>query len=170
MERLWSPWRSQYISTFGSENEYKGCIFCDALRDNRDDERFVVHRGDHTFTIMNLYPYNSGHLLVVPNVHVDTLTAIPQEAYSEMMETVRQWITALHEVMRPQGFNIGTNLGRAGGAGIDSHVHTHIVPRWNGDVNFMPVIGETKVISEDLKETMFKLRKQYQKVLLTETV
>lgn len=165
MDQLWSPWRSQYISTFGSDTEYKGCIFCDVLQDDDDDARLVVQRHLQCITVMNLYPYNSGHLLIVPNMHVDSLIQLDQDAYYEMMDMLRLWMQVLQSVMRPQGFNIGTNIGRAGGAGIDAHVHIHIVPRWYGDVNFMPVVGNTKVISEDMRETMLRLREQYHQVV-----
>ncbi len=161
MERLWSPWRSQYISAFGTDTEYKGCIFCDAFNSDDDDMHYLVIRHTHCFTLMNLYPYNSGHLLIVPNQHTNSIVNLEQTTYYEMMDIVRIWLQVYKSAMNPQGFNIGTNIGRAGGAGLDSHVHVHIVPRWLGDSNFMPVIGETKVISEDLLETMKRLRKGF---------
>lgn len=161
MDRLWSPWRSQYIQTFGTAEEGKGCVFCDALASPRDDEHYLVRRHEHCFSMLNLYPYNSGHLLIIPNRHVSSFFDLEDAAYREMTEVVRDWLRVLENVMRPQGFNFGSNLGRVGGAGIDQHVHMHIVPRWNGDANFMPVIGDTKVISESMADTMHKLREGF---------
>ena len=158
MDRLWSPWRSQYIQTFGTAEEGKGCVFCDALASRQDDERYLVRRHRRCFTMLNLYPYNSGHLLIIPHSHVSSFHDLEDEAYHEMTEVVRDWLRVLEHVMRPQGFNFGSNIGRVGGAGIDQHVHMHIVPRWSGDANFMPVIGDTKVISESMSDTMHKLR------------
>jgi ATP adenylyltransferase len=158
MERLWSPWRSQYISAFGTDAEYRGCVFCDARAADRDDDLFLVRRHGRCFTMLNLYPYNSGHLLVVPNAHVDTLAALDPETYGELTEVARRWLPVLDDAMHPQGYNIGSNIGRAAGAGIAAHVHLHVVPRWHGDANFMPVIGDTKVISHDMRETMLQLR------------
>lgn len=163
MERLWSPWRSQYISAFGTEAEYRGCVFCDALAAGRDDELFLVRRHARCFTLMNAYPYNSGHLLVVPNIHADSLLGLDAETYGEMMEIARRWLPVIDAAMHPQGYNIGSNIGRAAGAGIDAHVHLHIVPRWHGDANFMPVIGDTKVISHDIRETMLQLRAGFER-------
>jgi ATP adenylyltransferase len=158
MDRLWSPWRSKYIQTFGTEQEGKGCVFCEALASSDDDAHFLVRRHAHCFTMLNLYPYNSGHLLVIPMRHTATYADLPRGAYAEMTELLRDWMQALDRVMHPQGFNIGSNIGRIGGAGIDQHVHMHIVPRWSGDANFMPVIADTKVISESMLDTMHKLR------------
>jgi len=158
MDRLWSPWRSQYIQTFGTAEEGKGCVFCDALASRQDDERYLVRRHRRCFTMLNLYPYNSGHLLIIPNSHVSSFHDLEDDAYREMTEVVRDWLRVLEKVMRPQGFNFGSNIGRVGGAGIDQHVHMHVVPRWSGDANFMPVIGDTKVISESMSDTMHKLR------------
>lgn len=165
MERLWSPWRSQYISTFGTDKEYSGCVFCDAIGGDADDERYVVWRHEHCIAILNLYPYNSGHLMIVPHVHADSFDALPDAAYRDVMDALRMWTRVLREVMHPQGFNIGANIGRVAGAGIDTHVHVHIVPRWSGDSNFMPVIGDTKVISESMSDTLHKLRDGYRRLI-----
>lgn len=167
MNRLWSPWRSEYIATFGTDAEYRGCIFCDARVANDDDAHFVVERHETCLTIMNLYPYNSGHILVVPHMHTDSLLDVDDASYHEVTDVVRRWTRVMTETMRPQGFNIGTNIGRASGAGIDQHVHMHIVPRWQGDANFMPVIDDTKVISEDIRRTMQRLRHQYREFYST---
>lgn len=162
MDRLWSPWRSQYIQSFGTEMEYKGCVFCDALQAEADDDNYLVKRHERCFVLMNLFPYNSGHLLLIPRQHTETFHNLDHETYAELMESVRVWTRVLSDVMHPHGFNIGTNIGRMAGAGIDQHIHYHIVPRWSGDINFMPVIGETKVISESLRDTMLKLRHRYE--------
>lgn len=161
MERLWSPWRSQYINSIDTDKDGSGCVFCDALADSNDDERYVVARHTECFAILNLYPYNSGHLMIVPNAHESSFEALSDEAYKNVMDALRVWLRVLRDTLRPQGFNIGSNLGRVAGAGIDQHVHMHIVPRWNGDSNFMPVLGDTKVISESMHETCERLRSRY---------
>jgi ATP adenylyltransferase len=158
MDRLWSPWRSHYIQTFGTDQEARGCVFCEALASDRDDERYLVKRHRNCFSMLNLYPYNSGHLLVIPNAHVASLLDLDRDTYNEMTAVLRDWLQVFENVMHPQGYNVGSNLGRNAGAGIDQHVHMHIVPRWSGDANFMPVIADTKVISESLHDTMLKLR------------
>ena len=134
------------------------CIFCSVVKSPADDEKnFVLHRGAHAFVILNLYPYISGHLMVAPYAHLGELDAAPREATSEMMELVKRCQTALREVYSPQGFNVGMNLGRAGGAGIPDHIHMHIMPRWVGDTNFMTSVAETRVLPEDLTTTYRKL-------------
>ena len=138
------------------------CIFCDAARNPADDERnFVLHRGAHTFVILNLYPYISGHLLIVPYEHVGELDAASKETTDELMDLTKRCQTVLREVYQPAGFNIGMNLGRSGGAGIVDHIHIHVMPRWAGDTNFMSTIGETRVIPEDLTTTYRKLRDKF---------
>lgn len=159
MERLFSPWRSKYIQSFsqpGSTND--GCVLCRAYQDNNDDEHLIVTRGKTCFVIMNLFPYNSGHLMVVPNRHTATLVDLTEDESLEVMSLLKQMSRVLQSVSHPDGFNIGSNIGRTAGAGIDQHVHFHIIPRWNGDTNFMPILADTKLISEDMKETLGKLR------------
>jgi ATP adenylyltransferase len=167
MERLWSPWRSAYMETFKKPKKTpRGrSVFTQALLAKDDDARFIVLRRGLCFVIMNLYPYNSGHLMVVPYRQVGDLRDLTGEELSEMMDAVRLSMRALDEVMSPQGYNVGVNIGRAAGAGVDGHVHIHVVPRWNGDTNFMPVLGDTKVISEDMRKTLLKLRKAMKKGL-----
>jgi ATP adenylyltransferase len=134
------------------------CIFCTAVKNPADDEKnFVLHRGAHSFVILNLYPYISGHLMIAPYAHLGELDAAPREATTEMMDLVKRCQTALREVYRPQGFNVGMNLGRAAGAGIADHIHMHIMPRWVGDTNFMTSVAETRVLPEDLPTTYRKL-------------
>jgi ATP adenylyltransferase len=159
MKRLHSPWRSQYIQTFKTPGRKTGCVLCAARRSARDDRHYVVARGKHSFVILNLYPYNSGHCMVVPNRHVGRLDALTPAEYSEMFKFIRRVVAALERVSAPEGFNIGSNFGRTAGAGIDDHIHFHVVPRWNGDTNFMPVLADTKIISEEMKLTWSNLRK-----------
>jgi ATP adenylyltransferase len=138
------------------------CIFCDAARNPADDERnFVLHRGAHTFVILNLYPYISGHLMIAPYAHLGELDAAPKEATDEIMDLTKRCQTALREIYHPQGFNLGMNLGRAAGAGIADHIHMHLMPRWSGDTNFMTSVAETRVLPEDLATTYRKLREKF---------
>ncbi len=159
MKRLHSPWRSDYIRSFASLERNRGCVLCSAWNSADDRDRFVVARGRHSFVIMNLYPYNSGHCMIVPSRHVGRLDKLRETEYAEMFRFIRKTVAALDKISSPDGFNIGSNLGRTAGAGIDTHVHFHVVPRWNGDTNFMPVLGDTKVISEAMDETWEKLRR-----------
>jgi ATP adenylyltransferase len=162
MKRMWSPWRSQYIASFTKESRQKkttASLFTVARKARDGDKHLIVWRGKTCFVIMNRYPYNSGHLMVVPNRQTAALQDLSVAELAEIMQTVQRSIRALDAVMAPQGYNFGANLGRVSGAGIDDHVHFHIVPRWNGDTNFMPVLADTKVISEDMKETLKKLQK-----------
>lgn len=134
------------------------CIFCEAFQNPANDERnFVLHRAAHNFVILNLYPYISGHLMIAPNAHLDEFGAALKETTDEMMDLAKRCQTALREVYNPDGFNLGMNLGRAAGAGVADHFHLHIVPRWNGDTNFMPVLSGTKMLSEGLRGLYDKL-------------
>jgi len=165
MEKLWSPWRSQYIDSIKEKHSNKGCFLCEALKQNADDlNNFLIYKGSLTFTIMNLYPYNNGHLMVVPNRHLSDLSHLTIEENNEIMLNLQKAQKALSEVMSPEGFNIGANIGKVSGAGIEDHIHFHIVPRWNGDTNFMPVLGEVKIISQDLIMTKKKLLAAYAKL------
>ncbi len=160
MEKLFSPWRSKYIETFSQPENAKGeCVLCVASQDNNDDKHLIVTRGKHCFVIMNLYPYNSGHLMIVPYRHTPSLIDLTESESCEVMSLLQKMMKALQQVSRPDGFNIGSNVGRTAGAGIDQHIHFHIVPRWSGDTNFMPILADTKMISEDMRETLNKLRK-----------
>jgi ATP adenylyltransferase len=155
MERLWSPWRSEYVTSAGNSDD---CIFCDHLARGADEDAHILFRGDMTFAILNAYPYNSGHLMVAPLRHVGELEDVEAGELQELMETVRRSVSVLKGAMRPHGFNVGLNLGRVAGAGLPGHLHVHVVPRWGGDTNFMPVVGETKVMPELLADTYAKLR------------
>jgi len=162
MNNLWSPWRSKYIESFKNENEKGSCIFCEVVdKEITDDNNLLVTKSFLTITMLNLYPYNNGHLMIIPKRHVGKLDELSKEESLAIMEEIKFAQQALTQVYQPHGFNIGANLGRASGAGIEDHIHFHIVPRWNGDTNFMPVIGEVKVISQDLLESKHKLIKAY---------
>jgi len=157
---LWSPWRYQYISAGGNEADATPiCVFCEIQKDpERDADNFVVKRAAHSYVVLNIYPYISGHLLIVPNDHIGELDAAPKETTDELMDLTKRSHTALREVYKPAGFNVGMNLGRSAGAGIVDHIHIHIMPRWTGDTNFISTVGETRVIPEDLATTYQKLR------------
>src|SRR5437867_867559 len=159
MEKLWSPWRSKYIESFKPGNKPdEECLFCRVVKENRDKENYLVHRGKKGFIIMNLYPYNSGHLMIAPYKHVGKLNELNDEEVLDCMNLVNLGCKLLDESIFPQGYNIGMNVGRTAGAGIEDHVHFHIVPRWNGDTNFMPVLNDVKVVSEMMEQTYEKLR------------
>jgi ATP adenylyltransferase len=161
---MWSPWRSQYIQSFGAKRRARArsrSLFSAALKARNDDRNLIVWRGKHCFVILNRYPYNSGHLMIVPNRQVRDIRDLTDEELLEIMRTARTAMDALEAEMHPQGYNFGANVGRVSGAGIDDHIHFHIVPRWNGDTNFMPVLADTKVISEDMANSLKKLRKHF---------
>jgi ATP adenylyltransferase len=161
---MFSPWRSQYIATFkDGKNKKNDCLFCRLIKERNDARNLVVLRKKLCFVVMNRYPYNSGHLMIVPYTHASHFEDLSKEEYSEIMATTSEMIRALGNVSGPQGFNFGANLGRVAGAGIDQHVHFHLVPRWNGDTNFMPTIAEVKLVSEDTKTTYRQLRKALKK-------
>ena len=162
MKNLWSPWRSKYIESFKDEQTNGECIFCEAIdKDINDMNNLLVHKSENTIVIMNLYPYNNGHLMIVPKRHISSIEQLNPKESHEMMDEIILAEKVLQNIYSPQGFNVGANLGRAGGAGIEKHIHFHIVPRWNGDTNFMPAIGEVTVISQDLAETKKNLLAGY---------
>ena len=155
MDYLWSPWRYQYISTAAPSDE---CIFCAKIRENRDEQNFIVHRARRNFVILNRYPYTSGHLMVVPYEHVATLEDAGAETLAELIELARLAEQHLRSIYRPRGVNLGMNIGECAGAGVAGHIHMHVVPRWPADANFMTVVGETRVLPEDLPATYARLR------------
>jgi ATP adenylyltransferase len=157
MEQIWAPWRIQYIQM----EKAKGCILCDKPKENDDVPNYILHRGEKNFVILNSYPYNPGHLMVAPYRHVASPEELTGEELHEHYEIVRQSIEVLRRVFNPAGFNIGMNLGKVAGAGIDDHIHTHIVPRWQGDTNFMPVIADARVVPEALAEIYEKLKGEF---------
>lgn len=165
MEKLWSPWRSKYIDAFNEGTQETECVFCRMMHtDPLSDENLVVDQDEHTFTVLNLYPYNSGHLMVVPKHHTAEFSELSDAELLESMKKLQTAKEALTKVSNPHGFNIGANIGRISGAGIEDHIHFHIVPRWTGDTNFMPVLGEVKVISQDLLDTKHRLIQAYKEL------
>ena len=154
MKRMWAPWRIEYVR----EEKPEDCIFCTKPQETKDRDNLILFRGESSYVIMNRYPYNNGHLLVVPYAHIDTPTDLPAETLSEMMQQTNMCLEILEETMYPDGFNVGMNVGTAAGAGIKDHVHMHIVPRWAGDTNFMPVIGDIKVIVESCQECYERIK------------
>jgi ATP adenylyltransferase len=161
MERLWSPWRLSYVTGAAGEAEAGGCIFCELRGRN---EELVIHRGHLCFVILNLYPYNNGHVMVVPNRHVAELASTTPGERDELIELVRFTEMALGEGYHPHGINVGMNLGRPAGAGVLEHLHVHLVPRWNGDTNFMGVVGNTRVLPEDLSQSAARLRPIFERL------
>ena len=156
MEFIWSPWRYDYVASGGKKPST--CVFCIGEDRSRDAERLVVFRGTHNFIILNLFPYTSGHLMIAPYEHLDMLTDARPEQTSEMMELSKRAIVALQKLYRPEGFNLGMNLGSCAGAGVKEHFHLHVVPRWVGDANFVSITGETRVLPEELRTTYEKVK------------
>ncbi len=159
MEKLWAPWRMDYILSDKSGE----CIFCHALSQDDPQRFYILHQTQVGFVIMNIFPYNSGHLMVVPCRHIAELEKLTEEEHVGLMNMVASSIKVLKQVMQPQGFNLGMNLGREAGAGIDTHLHWHVVPRWAGDTNFMPIQADTKVISQFVADTYHQLKPHFPK-------
>jgi len=155
MDHLWTPWRFDYISRIGHAES--GCVFCRILSEQNDRENLVVCRGRSVFVILNLFPYTSGHMLIVANRHIPFLADADSQELHEMMELAQRCESALRAEYRPDGFNLGFNLGRAAGAGVASHLHMHVVPRWTGDGNFLSTVSETRVLPEELPQTWRRL-------------
>ena len=156
MERMWRPWRMDYVGNIESFRD-EGCIFCTKAAAGDDRESLILHRGETVYAIMNLFPYNTGHVMVTPYRHLGDLEKLEEEELQELMGMTTLLIRVIKKEMQPQGFNLGINLGKAAGAGYDEHVHMHIVPRWQGDTNFMPVVGESKVMPENIADTYSRL-------------
>lgn len=161
MDRLWSPWRLAYVTATGQTS---GCIFCHAIAAAPTDAPLCVFRGTHGYVILNLYPYNNGHLMVVPNRHVGSLSQAQPDELAELMQLLRLAELALTEAYQPHGLNVGINLGKAAGAGVLEHLHIHVVPRWNGDTNFMTVVGDTRVLPEHLEQVAERLRPIFERL------
>jgi ATP adenylyltransferase len=162
MKQLWAPWRMQYVTEV---DHPKGCFLCAAVEDSpADPDSLVVYAGPHAFCILNRFPYNNGHLLVAPKAHKGRLCELSDGETIALHRLVDRALHVIEDVMQPQGFNIGLNLGRAAGAGLPEHLHWHIVPRWSGDTNFMPVIGEIKIIPQALMETRDQLRAGFARI------
>ncbi len=160
METLWAPWRIGYVMA----EKPKGCVFCTKPAENRDSENFILYRGAYCYAVLNIYPYNNGHLMVVPYDHVPSIELLSRDIAMEIMTLVQEAVTIVRRAMRPQGFNIGINQSAAAGAGIVDHVHVHVVPRWNGDTNFMPVIGDTRVMPQSLESCYDMLARGFQQL------
>jgi len=160
MDYLWSPWRYQYVQTAGREGV---CIFCHHAADQNDEANFVVYRGKRNFILLNIYPYTTGHLMIAPYEHVATLEAAAEETLEEMMLLAQRAERHLGAIYKPQGFNLGMNLGESAGAGIASHLHMHVLPRWTGDTSFMTTVSETRVLPEELPVTWEKLSEAFRK-------
>lgn len=162
MEHLWAPWRIAFIEQKPAHP--KGCIFCIYPAENRDAEHFILYRGQHCFMMLNLYPYNNGHLMIAPYQHVETIEKLDAATLAELMAQSQLALRALRLAMTPDGFNMGINEGKVAGAGFAEHMHFHIVPRWNGDTNFMPVVADIKVMPELLDSVYQKLKQALETV------
>ncbi|AWR97220.1 HIT domain-containing protein [Acidianus sulfidivorans JP7] len=170
MEYIWAPWRSAYVAdTSKKTKKDSSCIFCDFIKQDNDKENLIVYRGRYAFVILNRFPYNPGHLMIVPYRHVSTLELLEDHEISEIFKLSKISMKVIRSIYSPDGFNLGVNIGRVAGAGIESHVHVHIVPRWNGDANFMPIIANTKVLPESLGDTYKKIKDGIQKILDEDT-
>jgi ATP adenylyltransferase len=161
MKHIWAPWRMEYIAA----EKPQGCILCEKPKEDRDALNYILYRGKWNFVILNSYPYNPGHLMVAPYRHAGSLEELSEEELREHFDIVRKANKMLREAFCPHGFNIGINIGKAAGAGIEGHVHTHIVPRWEGDTNFMPVISNTRILPESLASTYEKLKQKVEILL-----
>lgn len=158
MKNIFAPWRMAYIQ---ASQKHEGCIFCDFPEEQKDEERLILARGSTCFVILNAYPYNPGHLMVAPYRHTAEYDLLCDEEMSELHRLGAKSVSVLKKVMAPQGFNLGINLGKVAGAGFDEHLHLHVVPRWNGDTNFMPAIAEVRVVAEALSATYKKIREAW---------
>jgi ATP adenylyltransferase len=158
MDILWTPWRYTYIK---SADDSQGCIFCDKPKENDDEKNLIVHRGKYCYIILNAFPYTNGHVMVVPFAHEDQLQKLDSSMATEMMALTQKTESVLRELYRPEGINLGMNIGKAAGAGVAGHVHMHVLPRWTADANFMSVIGETRVLPEDLTTTYMRMKGKF---------
>lgn len=164
MQQMWTPWRMAYIR----REKRPGCIFCEMLEAADDRTQLILHRGEFSFLVLNKYPYNNGHLMAVPYRHVDTLEALGAAEAAEVMALAALGVRALRRSANPHGFNLGINIGKVAGAGVLDHLHMHVVPRWEGDSNFMPVLAEVRLIPQDLAETYDELKAALAEVLIDE--
>ena len=160
MDHIYSPWRKEY---FDRDKNNPACVFCEAAKQPDNPENLIIFRGKLAFVILNRYPYTSGHLMVVPYVHCKDLAELPDGTLLEIMQLTQKALSVLGQEYQPQGFNIGMNLGAVAGAGITEHLHMHVVPRWQGDANFVSVIGQTRVLPETLEETYYRMRQAWKK-------
>lgn len=158
MSHLWTPWRSTYMT---EKKDKSRCVFCAAAEGNSDEESLLIYRGEFCFVILNRYPYTTGHLMIAPYQHVSRLLQVDSEVTAEMMRLARLAEEKLEDIYHPDGLNLGMNLGEAAGAGIEQHIHLHVLPRWKGDANFMTTVGGVRIMPEELGETYRKLRPRF---------
>jgi ATP adenylyltransferase len=156
-QRIWAPWRLAYVKDTAKDSEQE-CIFCAKPEAGDDEASLIVHRGDRAFVILNLFPYTNGHLMIAPFEHIASIQAVPPGTTAEMMALAQRAIEVLEDKYEPHGFNVGFNQGRVAGAGVEHHIHMHVVPRWGGDTNFMPVLADTRVMPQTLEQTYEALR------------
>jgi ATP adenylyltransferase len=159
-QRIWAPWRLSYVKDASKDKESE-CIFCAALEAGDDEEMLIVHRGEHCFVILNKFPYTNGHLMVAPYEHTAALQDLDAETLGELMALGQRGMNALETSYSPHGYNVGFNQGRVAGAGVEHHIHMHVVPRWGGDTNFMPVLGDTRVMNQTLRDSFETVRKAF---------
>jgi len=165
MDTLWAPWRGAYVKkALNNQGPEAECVFCQSGSQKEEKEALVLYKGKFNFVLMNLYPYNLGHLLVVPYEHLDSVEKLREEARNEHYLLMTETVKVLRSHFSCDGFNVGMNIGRSGGAGIDRHIHTHVVPRWNGDANFMPIIGKTKVMSDTIADVYNALAQKFREI------
>ena len=157
MDKLWAPWRARYVTKIIQKT--KSCIFCRMLKEKKDTKNFIFQKSAFSFAVLNIYPYNNGHILIVPHRHVNDLSRLNKEEKEDLWRLLEVTKNRLDNVLHPKGYNIGINIGKVAGAGFPGHLHIHVVPRWGGDVNFMPIIGNTKVISRSLRALYLRLKK-----------
>ena len=163
MKRLWAPWRMEYIL---DEKKHGSCLFCHISQSKKsnDSKNLILYRGEHCFVVLNKYPYNNGHLMVVPYFHTPTFDGLSDDVLFELMKTQKISVDVIRQAMNPDGFNLGLNFGKVAGAGMESHMHLHIVPRWTGDTDSMPIIAETRVMPQHLKKSYDKLKGLFKKL------
>jgi ATP adenylyltransferase len=157
VERIWAPWRLEYVKDASKDNS-DACVFCAALAADDDEASLIVHRGEHCFVILNKFPYTNGHLMVAPYEHVAELQQLDEATVGELMALAQRGMAALETSYSPHGYNVGCNQGRVAGAGVEHHIHMHVVPRWGGDTNFMPVLGDTRVMNQTLEDSYRTVR------------
>lgn len=156
-ERIWAPWRLDYVKDASKDSEQE-CIFCAKPAEGDDEANLIVHRGEACFVILNLYPYTNGHLMVAPFDHIGSITELPAATIAEIMNLAQRGMRGLEDRYAPHGYNVGFNQGRVAGAGVEHHIHMHVVPRWGGDTNFMPVLADTRVMAQSLEQSYEALR------------
>jgi len=156
-QRIWAPWRLEYVKDASKDNS-DACVFCAALEAGDDEANLIVHRGEHCFVILNKFPYTNGHLMVAPYEHTAALQELDTDTIAEMMALAQRGMNALEAGYSPHGYNVGFNQGRVAGAGVEHHIHMHVVPRWGGDTNFMPVLGDTRVMPQSLEDSYATLK------------